>query len=64
MADGTTVPVDSLRTDLEPEPDATEAPPTPRSVPDLEHVAVDLNRRPARHRERPGGDFGSRLTGT
>ena len=40
-ADGTTVPVDSLRTDLEPEPDATEAPPTPRSVPDLAHAHVD-----------------------
>jgi len=41
MADGTTVPVDSLRTDLEPEPDASEAPPTPRSVPDLAHAHVD-----------------------
>jgi EAL domain-containing protein (putative c-di-GMP-specific phosphodiesterase class I) len=38
LAYGTTVPVDSLRTDLEPEPDASEAPPTPRAVPDMDQV--------------------------
>jgi hypothetical protein len=41
LGDGTSVPVDSLRTDVEPEPDASEAPSTPGpvAVPDMDRLA-------------------------
>jgi EAL domain-containing protein (putative c-di-GMP-specific phosphodiesterase class I) len=38
LADGESVPVDSLLTDVEPEPDATEAPPAPRAVPEVDQL--------------------------